>query len=62
MSPLLWIASIYAFMNIVTFAAYGLDKHRAERGTRRIRERAFTLAGTGGWLAGGGSGAGLLPA
>jgi len=50
MPPLLWIASIYAIMSIVTFAAYGLDKHQAERGKRRISERTLHLLELmGGW-------------
>lgn len=44
------ILSIYAAVSLLTFAAYGLDKHRAVRGGCRISER--TLHGLeffGGW-------------
>lgn len=44
------IAILYALASLVTFAAYGLDKHRAVRGRWRIPER--TLHGLelfGGW-------------
>ena len=50
MPPLLWIASIYIVMSVMTLAAYGFDKHRAERGTRRISERTLHLLELfGGW-------------
>ena len=50
MPTLLWIASVYGVMSIVTLAAYGIDKHQAERGNRRIRERTLHLLElAGGW-------------
>ena len=37
-------------LSVVTFAAYGLDKHRARHGERRRRESVLQgLAAAGGW-------------
>jgi len=47
------VISIYGAVSAVTLIAYGLDKHRAERGGRRIKERTlhiYELAG--GWPGG----------
>ena len=41
MSPLLWIASLYAAMSLIAFAAYGIDKRRATQGRNRISERTL---------------------
>ena len=50
MSVLLWIASLYLAASLLTFAAYGIDKHQATRGQRRIRERTLHLLElAGGW-------------
>jgi len=54
MKPILFaIAAVYAVMSVVTFFAYGIDKRRAERGKRRIRERTLHLLELcGGWPGG----------
>lgn len=50
MRPLLWITSIYAVVSLVTFVAYGIDKHRAKVGRWRISERTLHLLElAGGW-------------
>jgi len=47
------VAAIYALMSAVTFIAYGLDKRRALRGQRRVRERTLHLLElAGGWPGG----------
>ena len=43
MSPLLWIASLYAVVSFVTFVAYGIDKRQAALGRSRISERTLHL-------------------
>ncbi len=41
---------VLAAMSVVTFVAYGWDKHRARRGVRRIPEATLhTLELLGGW-------------
>ena len=50
MIPLLWIASVYAIMSVVTFVAYGIDKRRAVLGKWRISEHTLHLLElAGGW-------------
>lgn len=50
MQHAMWIAGGYALASCVTFCAYGLDKHRAIRGRRRIRERTLhAMEFLGGW-------------
>ena len=51
---LLWI--VWAVINLVVFALYGVDKRRARRGAWRIPERTlltgtWLLGGVGAWLA-----------
>ena len=47
---LAYVAGAYVLMSLVTFAAYGIDKRRAQRGLRRIPEsRLHALALLGGW-------------
>jgi uncharacterized membrane protein YsdA (DUF1294 family) len=40
---MLYILAIYLAMSLVTFAAYGLDKRRAIKGTWRIKEATLHL-------------------
>jgi uncharacterized membrane protein YsdA (DUF1294 family) len=41
---------VVAVMSLACFVAYGLDKHRAVHGGRRVRERTLhVLAFLGGW-------------
>ena len=50
MEKWMWVAGGYAFVSIVTFVVYGLDKRRAVNSGRRVPER--TLHGLellGGW-------------
>jgi uncharacterized membrane protein YsdA (DUF1294 family) len=52
MSPqaCMWVAAWYATMSLATFAAFGLDKRRARRGTRRLSEDSLHLLELlGGW-------------
>jgi len=50
MAFLIWIASVYAVVSIITFAAYGIDKHKARCGQRRISECTLHLLElAGGW-------------
>lgn len=50
MSPTLLAAAALAALNLVTWLAFRLDKARAGRGDRRIRERTLlTLAAVGGF-------------
>ncbi len=45
-----WVAGGYALASAVTFAMYGMDKHRAIRGRWRIPERSLHgLELLGGW-------------
>ncbi|MCX5662875.1 MAG: DUF1294 domain-containing protein [Planctomycetota bacterium] len=39
--PLLLVLGLYAFMSVVTFLLYGVDKRRASLGQRRIPERTL---------------------
>jgi len=56
MSPILWGVVLWlVVVNVATFAAFGIDKRAARRGTWRTRERTLLLmelAGgfLGGWL------------
>ena len=44
------LLAVYGVMSVVTVVAYGVDKHAAERGRRRIRENTLhVLALLGGW-------------
>lgn len=44
------LATVYLVVGLVTFAAFGLDKRRAERAERRIPERTLHLLELlGGW-------------
>ena len=49
---LIWLAGV----NVVTFALYGIDKHRAKKGRWRIPERTLLLlpllGGSGGGILG----------
>jgi uncharacterized membrane protein YsdA (DUF1294 family) len=46
----LWPLGVYAVMSVVTFAAFGLDKRAATRGTRRTPESTLhALELLGGW-------------
>jgi len=48
--PALGIAAAYLLASAVAFALYGLDKHRATRGGRRVPERTLHLVEWfGGW-------------
>ena len=48
--PWLVVAAAYAAVSAVTFAAYGLDKRAARRGTRRTPEVTLHLLSLlGGW-------------
>jgi len=50
MTPLLWIAGIYAIVSLVTIVAYGIDKQQAILGEGRISERTLHLLELfGGW-------------
>jgi uncharacterized membrane protein YsdA (DUF1294 family) len=45
-----WPVTVYAIMSLVTFAAFGLDKRAAVRGTRRTPESTLHLLELlGGW-------------
>lgn len=48
------IFAVFAFCDLTAFVLYGLDKHRARCGARRISERALLLwalpGGIGAWL------------
>lgn len=46
-----WVVfALYGLMGLVTAGVYGIDKHRAVRGARRVRERTLhTLEFLGGW-------------
>jgi len=45
-----WIAIWYAAVSVITFAAYGLDKRKASRSTRRTPEATLhTMELLGGW-------------
>lgn len=45
---LIWLAGV----NVVTFALYGIDKHRAKKGRWRIPERTLLLPLLGGSVGG----------
>jgi uncharacterized membrane protein YsdA (DUF1294 family) len=50
MSPLLGIAAVYVVASLLTLIVYGIDKHQAMVGRRRIRERTLHLLElAGGW-------------
>ena len=50
MPILLWIATLYTAASLTTAAAYGIDKHQATHGRRRISERTLHLLElAGGW-------------
>ena len=50
MPPLLVIAAVYLVVSLLTFVAYGIDKHQAIIGRRRIPERTLHLLElAGGW-------------
>ena len=45
-----WILGVYAAMSALAFVAYGVDKHAAGRGRRRVPERTLHLLElAGGW-------------
>ncbi len=44
------VLAAYGVASVVAFATYGLDKHRAARGGRRVPERTLhLLEALGGW-------------
>jgi uncharacterized membrane protein YsdA (DUF1294 family) len=46
----MWIAGWYLFVSLITFAVYGLDKHKARLNQWRIKERTLHLLELiGGW-------------
>ncbi|MEM1204416.1 MAG: DUF1294 domain-containing protein [Acidobacteriota bacterium] len=48
-----WFVWVYIVASLVTFAAYGLDKRSARRGTWRVAESNLLLLGlVGGWPGG----------
>ena len=53
MGTILAILGGYGVVGVVSFAAYAIDKRRARRGRRRVRERTLhVLDGAGGWIGG----------
>lgn len=45
-----WVPALYGAASVVAFAAYGLDKRAARRGTWRVSEQTLLLLGlVGGW-------------
>lgn len=45
-----WMPALYAVMSLIAFTAYGIDKTAAQRGWRRVPERALlTLGLVCGW-------------
>ncbi len=50
---MLWIISWYLLASLVTFAAYGLDKHKARTAKWRIKEKTLhAMELLGGWPGG----------
>jgi uncharacterized membrane protein YsdA (DUF1294 family) len=50
LSPAFVYASVVILLSLITFTAYGVDKHRAQSGGRRISEATLHwLALLGGW-------------
>jgi uncharacterized membrane protein YsdA (DUF1294 family) len=50
---MIWISSWYAIISLITFAIYGLDKHKATHGYWRIKENTLHLLDLlGGWPGG----------
>jgi uncharacterized membrane protein YsdA (DUF1294 family) len=43
-----FLVMVYLVASVVTIAAYGIDKRRAERGVRRVPERRLHLLELGG--------------
>ena len=43
-SPVIIAAAVYAVVNIVVFAMYGIDKHKAKRGKWRTPEKTLITA------------------
>ena len=53
---LAWLWGVWALINLIVFALYGMDKRRAVRGAWRIPEKTlltgtWLLGGVGAWLA-----------
>jgi len=53
--PLLFISFAVGIWNIITFALYGIDKRKAQKGNRRISENtlilcAFLMGGLGAFV------------
>jgi len=55
MRALHYLLIVYAMINVVSFAMYGIDKRRAKKNRWRIRESAllgitWLMGGVGAWL------------
>ena len=43
MNPILTATALIAAWNIIVFALYAIDKHRAQKGARRISEKTLLI-------------------